>query len=130
MGKLTAEGLGSLPPPDHFLVRVTNSPTTHLVRGIKVASVVSQALHNVVVAPGGGCQEGRLSFSVLNVHVAASFAQGFGHRVVAVPGSTVQRGLFFLPRRQGQQLRESAGQARVPAEPGSKVKAMGRERES
>lgn len=73
-----------------------HSPTTYLVRGIKVASVFSQTLHNVVVAPGGSCQEGRLSFSVLNVHVAAGFTEGFGHRVVAVPGSTVQRGFFFL----------------------------------
>lgn len=78
------------------------SPTTHLVRGVQVASVLGQTLHDVVVAPGGGRQQGRLPFSVLDVDVAAGFAEGFGHGVVAVPGGTVQRGLFLLAGRQGQ----------------------------
>jgi len=74
------------------------SDVSILVGGIKVGSVFRQTLHDVVVAPGRGCQEGRLSFSVLNVHIAAGFAKGFGHRVVAVPGGTVQGGFFLLAK--------------------------------
>lgn len=92
------ESCGPLIPPDHLPVSVTHLPTKHLVGGIKVGSMFRQTLHNVVVAPGRGCQEGSLSFSVLNVHIAAGFTKGFGHRVIAVPGSTVQGGFFFLAK--------------------------------
>ena len=68
-------------------------------------SVLGQTLHDVLVAPGGGCQEGGLAFSVLNVHIAAGFTKGFGHRVIAVPGSTVQGGFFFLAKERSTEKR-------------------------
>lgn len=56
----------------------------------------NQTLHDVVIAPGRRREQWGLSFPVLDIHVAANFTEGFGHRVVAVPGSTVQGGFFFL----------------------------------
>lgn len=92
------EACGPTSPPDHLLGSMIRLPPKHLVGGIQVGSVFRQTLHDVVVASGRGCQEGCLSFSVLNVHIAAGFAKGFGHRVVAVPGSAVQGGFFFLAK--------------------------------
>lgn len=92
------ESCGPISPPDHLPVRVIHLPTNHLVGGIEVGSVFRQTLHDVVIAPGRGRQEGRLSFSILNVHIAAGFTKGFGHRIIAVPGSTVQGGFFFLAK--------------------------------
>ena len=66
-----------------------------------------QTLHDVMVAPGRGCQEGRLSFSVLDVHVTAGFTKGFGHRVIAVPSSTVQGSFFFLAKEMSTERRRT-----------------------
>lgn len=92
------EACGPTSPPDRMPGSMIHLPTKHLVGGIEVGSVFRQTLHDVVVAPGRGCQERRLSFSILNVHVAAGFAKGSGHGVIAVPGSTVQGGFFFLTK--------------------------------
>lgn len=99
--------MAPLTPPDHFSACVMDSPTKHLVGGVQIGSVFSHTLHYVVVTPGGGCQEGRLSFTVLNVHVAAGFTKGFGHRVIAVPGSAVQGGFFFLAKETGTERRRA-----------------------
>ena len=94
--------------------------------------MLSQTLHDVLVAPGGGCQEGGLAFSVLNVHIAAGFTKGFGHRVIAVPGSTVQGVSSSWPRKEAQRrgecnkMRESTGMVRVLTKFGSKHKAVER----
>lgn len=68
----------------------------HLVRSVQVSSVFNQTLHNVMVAPGGSCQQRGLSLPVLDIHAAANFTKGFGHGVIAMPGGAVQGGFLFL----------------------------------
>lgn len=58
----------------------------------------SQTLHNVMVAPGRSCQQWGLSLPVLDIHVTANFTKSLSHGVIAVPGSTVQRGFLFLAK--------------------------------
>lgn len=56
----------------------------------------NQTLHDVVIAPGGSCQQRGFSLPVLDIHIAANFTEGLGHGVITMPGSTVQGGFFFL----------------------------------
>ena len=73
---------------------------TNLVCCIKVSPVFHQAFHNIMVTPSRRCQEWSLPFFVSNVHIATCFTECFGNRVVAMPSSTMQWGLFFLSTRK------------------------------
>lgn len=60
--------------------------------------MLSQTLHNVMVAPGRRRQQWGLSLPVLDVHAAAHFAESFCHGGIAMPGGTVQGGFLFLAK--------------------------------
>jgi len=59
-----------------------------------------------MVTPSRRCQEWSLPFFVSNVHIATCFTECFGNRVVAMPSSTMQWGLFFLSTRKIKKKKE------------------------
>lgn len=105
-----------VPPPHQITVSASQfPPKKYLVRGIQVSAMSNQTLHDVMIAPGGSCQQRGLSLPVLDIHIAANFTEGFGHGVIAMPGSAVQGGFFFLLKDIGTE-KENAD--------GSNIKAM------
>lgn len=95
-GRQVGKRRGLSCPTLHFTVSGKHFPQKHLVRSVQVSSMFNQTLHNVMVAPGRSRQQRGLSLPVLDIHIAANFTKGFSHRVIAMPGSTVQGRFLFL----------------------------------
>lgn len=85
----------------------------------------NQTLYDVMIAPGGSCQQRGLSLPVLDIHIAANFTEGFGHGVIAVPGSAVQGGFFFLLKDTGAE-RENADSSNIKATEGRDCSQWGK----